>query len=86
MRIVVAGGTGHVGRHLVDALADEHQVVVPSRSTGVDVTTGRGLDDALEGADAVVDVTNIPTQRRRRQSTSSARSAGTCSPQVGGRA
>ena len=65
MRIVVAGGTGLVGRHLVDALADEHQVVVLSRSTGVDLMTGRGLDDALEGADAVVDVTNIPTQRRR---------------------
>lgn len=65
MRIVVAGGTGLVGRHLVSALTDQHEVVILSRSKGVDLTTGRGLAEALSGADAVVDVTNIATQRRR---------------------
>jgi hypothetical protein len=32
-----------------------------SRAEGVDLTTGRGLDGALGGVDAVVDVTNIPS-------------------------
>ena len=60
MRIAVAGGTGAVGAHVVDALrSDGHEPVVLSRSTGVDLTTGRGLAAALEGVDAVVDVSNV---------------------------
>lgn len=62
MRIAVAGGTGLVGAHTVAAArAAGHDVVVMSRSTGVDVLTGRGLADALVGVDAVIDVTNVPT-------------------------
>jgi hypothetical protein len=38
--------------------------VVLARSQGVDVVTGRGLDAALSGADAVIDVTNVVTVRR----------------------
>jgi uncharacterized protein YbjT (DUF2867 family) len=64
-RIAVAGGTGLTGRHVVELLREAgHEAVVLARSRGVDVTTGVGLDDALHGADAVVDVTNAPTTRR----------------------
>jgi uncharacterized protein YbjT (DUF2867 family) len=57
MKIAVAGGTGLVGGLLVDAL-DGHDVVVLSRSHGVDTLAGTGLDDALQGVDVVVDTTN----------------------------
>ncbi len=60
MRVAVIGGTGAVGRHTVDALRrGGHEAVVVARSTGVDVSTGKGLDAALAGVDAVIDVTNI---------------------------
>lgn len=66
MRIAVAGGTGLVGGHVV-AMARErrHDVVVVSRATGVDLTTGAGLGAALDGADAVVDVTSVTTLATR---------------------
>ena len=51
MRIAVAGGTGVVGRHTVEAAqAAGHEVVVLSRSAGADVITGAGLGAALQGA------------------------------------
>jgi len=63
MRIVVAGGTGLVGSQVVDRLQEAgHEAVVASRSGGVDLLTGDGLAAALDGADAVVDVTNTPAQ------------------------
>ena len=62
MRIAVAGGTGVVGRHTVDAVrAAGHDAVVLSRSHGVDLVTARGLDTALAGVDAVIDVAGIET-------------------------
>ncbi|WP_341996987.1 SDR family oxidoreductase [Microbacterium sp. LWH7-1.2] len=62
MRIAVAGGTGVVGSHVVEAArADGHDPVVLSRGTGVDLTTGAGLDAALEGVDAVIDTANVTT-------------------------
>ena len=62
MRVAVAGGTGLAGRHTVKALRDAgHDAVVLARSAGVDLTTGRGLADALVGVDAVIDATNTPT-------------------------
>ncbi len=61
MRVAVVGGTGLAGRHTVEALRrDGHEPVVIARSLGVDVRTGAGLETALDGADAVVDVTNTP--------------------------
>lgn len=61
MRIVVLGGTGQVGRMVVEKLERRAQaVVVASPATGVDARTGQGLDAALELADAVIDVTNAP--------------------------
>ncbi len=64
MRIAVAGGTGVVGRHVVEALtADGHESVVLARSTGVDLAAGTGLDAALDGTDAVIDVSNVVTMK-----------------------
>ena len=59
MRIAVIGGTGLIGSRLVTRLtADDHDVVVASRATGVNSYTGEGLADALEGAEALIDVSN----------------------------
>jgi uncharacterized protein YbjT (DUF2867 family) len=64
-RVAVAGGTGVVGRHVVEALRTAGcEPVVLARSTGVDLVSGRGLDAALPGVRAVVDVSNVATQRR----------------------
>lgn len=60
MRVAVAGGTGAVGAHTVLALQRAgHVPVVLTRSQGVDLETGAGLDNALAGVDALVDVTNF---------------------------
>lgn len=65
MRVAVAGGTGVVGRHVVVALRDAgHVPVVLTRSVGIDLATGRGLDVALDGVQAVVDVSGVQTLRR----------------------
>src|SRR5690348_7746600 len=62
MRIVVVGGTGLIGRRLVELLRDAgHEAVAASPSTGVDTVTGAGLPEVLTGTAAVVDVSNSPT-------------------------
>ena len=59
MRITVVGGTGLIGARLVRVLrAQHHEVVAAARATGVNSFTGEGLEDALAGADVVVDVSN----------------------------
>lgn len=58
MRIAVAGATGNIGARTVLALERAgHEVVRISRSLGVDLTTGDGLEAALKGVEAVVDMT-----------------------------
>lgn len=65
MKIAIAGGTGVVGRHVVRELqAGGHEAVVLARSRGVDLTTGTGIEQALKGVDAVIDVSNTNTTRR----------------------
>lgn len=65
MKLAVAGGTGVVGRHVVEvARSRGHEVEILARSTGVDLTTGAGLAGRLAGADAVVDVTSVATRSR----------------------
>jgi uncharacterized protein YbjT (DUF2867 family) len=62
----VAGATGAVGVHAVRALSARGVDVVPmTRGTGVDLLTGRGLDAALAGLDAVVDLSSVTTLRTR---------------------
>jgi uncharacterized protein YbjT (DUF2867 family) len=61
MRVAVAGATGNIGARTISALErDGHDVVRISRSLGVDLTTGDGLDAALEGVDSVVDAISAP--------------------------
>jgi uncharacterized protein YbjT (DUF2867 family) len=63
MKVAVVGGTGLVGGHVVRALGRfGHEVVVVSRAAGVDVLSGEGLPDALDGCETVVDVLNLPAQ------------------------
>lgn len=65
MRIAVAGATGNIGALTVAVLEEAgHEVVRISRSLGVDLTTGDGLDAALTGVEAVVDATNGPAADR----------------------
>jgi len=69
MKIAVAGGTGTVGRHTVEAAREAgHDVVVLSRANGANVLTGEGLAAALAGADAVIDVTNLATTLSAKKS------------------
>jgi uncharacterized protein YbjT (DUF2867 family) len=61
MRIVVIGGSGLIGSKLVDKLRRHgHDAVAADLKTGVNTLTGEGLDEALEGAAVVVDVSNAP--------------------------
>ncbi|MEU6097155.1 NAD(P)H-binding protein [Streptomyces sp. NPDC047079] len=62
MKIAVIGGTGLIGSQVVKILtATGHEAVPHSKSTGVDVISGQGLDEAVAGADVVVNLTNSPT-------------------------
>ncbi|MFE6823639.1 SDR family oxidoreductase [Streptomyces sp. NPDC057690] len=62
MKFAVIGGTGLIGSQVVKNLnAAGHQAVPHSPSTGVDIITGQGLEAALAGADAVVNLSNSPT-------------------------
>ena len=59
MKIVIIGGSGLIGEKLVKILKSiGHEVMAASRSSGVDATTGKGLAEALKGAQVVVDVSN----------------------------
>lgn len=65
MRIAVAGGTGLVGRQVVERLRSAGADAVSlSRGEGVDLVTGEGLDEALTGVDVVIDVSNVNTIAR----------------------
>ncbi|ONI92769.1 LysR family transcriptional regulator [Saccharothrix sp. ALI-22-I] len=62
MKIAVIGGTGLIGSRVVEILnASGHEAVPHSTSTGLDLLSGQGLPEALEGADVVVNLTNSPT-------------------------
>ena len=63
MKIVVIGGSGRVGTNVVGRLvAQGHQAVPASPSTGVDVITGEGLADAMTGAHVVLDASGAPVR------------------------
>jgi len=70
VRIAVAGGTGVAGRYTVAAArASGHDVVSLSRSEGVDVAAGTGLESALEGVEVVIDALNAPSTGRAAATT-----------------
>ena len=61
-RIAVTGATGRVGSHLVEILEQRgHDVVPIARSKGVDVVTGEGLEEALAGAETIIDTATGPS-------------------------
>ena len=62
MKVVVIGGTGLVGSKVVARLTQQgHEALPASPDNGVNSITGEGLDAALDGAGAVVDVSNSPS-------------------------
>ena len=62
VKIVVVGGTGLIGSKVVAKLGEHgHEAVAASPDSGVDTLTGAGLSAVLDGAAAVVDVTNSPS-------------------------
>ena len=66
MKIVVIGGSGRVGRKLVNNLRQRgHNVVAASRSSGVNTITKKGLDKALADAQVVADVANSPSREEK---------------------
>lgn len=62
MKIVVIGGTGRIGRKVVDKLRGRgHEAVAASPRSGVNSLTGEGLAPALTNAQVVIDVTDSPS-------------------------
>lgn len=62
MKITVIGASGLIGSKLVKLLQQRgHEVIAASLTSGVNVLTGAGLDEAMAGAQVVVDVTNSPS-------------------------
>ena len=61
-KIAVTGATGRLGSQVVNVLEGQgHEVVPIPRSKGVDVITGKGLAEALQGVEAVVDLATGPS-------------------------
>jgi len=61
-KIAVVGATGRVGHHAVELLRARGYDPVPiSRSQGVDVITGEGLAQALEGVESIIDAATGPS-------------------------
>ena len=62
MKVAVIGGTGLIGSRVVKVLnASGHEAVPHSPSTGLDLLSGKGLSEALSGADVVANLTDSPT-------------------------
>jgi uncharacterized protein YbjT (DUF2867 family) len=70
MKIAIAGGTGTLGRYIVEELRGRgHEVRVLSRKSPdhpVDLTSGAGLAEALEGCEVVVDAANSTSPKLAR--------------------
>jgi uncharacterized protein YbjT (DUF2867 family) len=75
MRILVTGGTGHLGRNIVSLLKDQgHQVRVLARTPGQDpavewiqgdLATGRGITEAVSGTEVIVHAATFSPAARR---------------------
>jgi uncharacterized protein YbjT (DUF2867 family) len=88
-RIAVTGATGRVGSHLVEILEQRgHDVVPIARSKGVDVVTGEGLEEALAGAETIIDAATGPSPDQKEATeffTASARNVQRAGAQAGAR-
>ena len=63
MKIVVIGGTGLIGSKTVAILRQAgHEVVAASPTGGVNTVTGEGLEEAIAGAQVVIDLSNAPSR------------------------
>ena len=63
MKIVVIGGTGLIGSKTVAVLRQGGDEVVPaSPGSGVNTFTGAGLEEAMDGAQVVIDVSDAPSR------------------------
>jgi uncharacterized protein YbjT (DUF2867 family) len=61
-KIAVTGATGRLGSHVVEVLEQRgHDVVPISRTTGVDVISGEGLDEVLAGVETIIDTATGPS-------------------------
>jgi len=61
-KIAVSGATGRLGQPLVEILdAGGHEVVPIARSKGVNVISGEGLADALDGVDVIIEAATGPS-------------------------
>jgi uncharacterized protein YbjT (DUF2867 family) len=61
MKIVVIGGTGLIGSKTVAILREGgHEVVAGSPKHGINSITGEGLQEAMAGAQVVIDLANAP--------------------------
>src|SRR5215813_9280378 len=62
MKIVVIGGTGLIGSKTVAILRQRgHEVVAASPQSGINSITGEGLNEAMAGAQVVIDLANSPS-------------------------
>src|SRR5262245_18546908 len=62
MKLVIIGGTGLIGSKLITKLREHgHDAVAAAPNTGVNTVTGEGLNEVLQGASVVVDVSNSPS-------------------------
>jgi uncharacterized protein YbjT (DUF2867 family) len=61
-KIAIAGATGRLGSQTVEVLRERgHEVVPMSRASGVDVVSGAGLADALDGIEVIIDSATGPS-------------------------
>src|SRR5262249_31139828 len=62
MKIVIIGGTGLIGSKTVAKPRQGHyEVVAAAPETGVNTITGEGLEEAMAGAQVVIDLANSPS-------------------------
>jgi len=62
MKIVVIGGTGLIGSKTIPILRrGGHEVLAASPKSGVNTITGEGLEEAMVGAQVVIDLSNSPS-------------------------